>query len=140
DPKLRELLDVGNIGRLEQRMITVVYGPDLVNISHLNLVAFQEEVAKEWTNEVFSLATNLLAQNMSRDAFLEKAYTKLKLQVTPEGRIPLKNIYRLFSADRKRVETALEACSLPSSRAFMVVKKMKLKVSRTIESSGETSQ
>ncbi|XP_035302799.1 1-phosphatidylinositol 4,5-bisphosphate phosphodiesterase beta-1 isoform X6 [Cricetulus griseus] len=97
-------------------MITVVYGPDLVNISHLNLVAFQEEVAKEWTSEVFSLATNLLAQNMSRDAFLEKAYTKLKLQVTPEGRIPLKNIYRLFSADRKRVETALEACSLPSSR------------------------
>ncbi|XP_053429836.1 1-phosphatidylinositol 4,5-bisphosphate phosphodiesterase beta-1 isoform X4 [Nycticebus coucang] len=97
-------------------MITVVYGPDLVNISHLNLVAFQEEVAKEWTNEVFSLATNLLAQNMSRDAFLEKAYTRLKLQVTPEGRIPLKNIYRLFSADRKRVETALEACSLPSSR------------------------
>ncbi|XP_006870459.1 PREDICTED: 1-phosphatidylinositol 4,5-bisphosphate phosphodiesterase beta-1-like isoform X1 [Chrysochloris asiatica] len=116
DPKLRELLDVGNIGRLEHRMITVVYGPDLVNISHLNLVAFQEEVAKEWTNEVFSLATNLLAQNMSRDAFLEKAYTKLKLQVTPEGRIPLKNVYRLFSADRKRVETALEACSLPSSR------------------------
>ncbi|KAM8810354.1 1-phosphatidylinositol 4,5-bisphosphate phosphodiesterase beta-1 isoform 1-T1 [Eudromia elegans] len=53
---------------------------------------------------------------MSRDAFLEKAYTKLKLQVTPEGRIPLKNIYRLFSADRKRVETALEACNLPSSR------------------------
>ncbi|XP_068421697.1 1-phosphatidylinositol 4,5-bisphosphate phosphodiesterase beta-1 isoform X3 [Eschrichtius robustus] len=97
-------------------MITVVYGPDLVNISHLNLVAFQEEVAKEWTNEVFSLATNLLAQNMSRDAFLQKAYTKLKLQVTPEGRIPLKNVYRLFSADRKRVETALEACSLPSSR------------------------
>ncbi|MEJ1278801.1 hypothetical protein NN561_009725 [Cricetulus griseus] len=91
DPKLRELLDVGNIGHLEQRMITVVYGPDLVNISHLNLVAFQEEVAKEWTSEVFSLATNLLAQNMSRDAFLEKAYTKLKLQVTPEGRIPLKN-------------------------------------------------
>ncbi|XP_006921662.1 1-phosphatidylinositol 4,5-bisphosphate phosphodiesterase beta-1 [Pteropus alecto] len=116
DPKLRELLDVGNIGRLEHRMITVVYGVDLVNISYLNLVAFQEEVAKEWTNEVFSLATNLLAQNMSRDAFLEKAYTKLKLQVTPEGRIPLKNIYRLFSADRKRVETALEACSLPSSR------------------------
>ncbi|KAM7327260.1 hypothetical protein ACRRTK_013627 [Alexandromys fortis] len=47
DPKLRELLDVGNIGHLEQRMITVVYGPDLVNISHLNLVAFQEEVAKK---------------------------------------------------------------------------------------------
>uniref|UniRef100_A0A8C9NGJ7 Phosphoinositide phospholipase C n=1 Tax=Serinus canaria TaxID=9135 RepID=A0A8C9NGJ7_SERCA len=117
DPKLRELLEAGNAGgRLENRMITVVYGPDLVNISYLNLVAFQDDIAKEWSDEVFSLATNLLAQNMSRDAFLEKAYTKLKLQVTPEGRIPLKNIYRLFSSDRKRVETALEACNLPSSR------------------------
>uniref|UniRef100_A0A8C6XJ56 Phosphoinositide phospholipase C n=1 Tax=Naja naja TaxID=35670 RepID=A0A8C6XJ56_NAJNA len=75
-----------------------------------------EEIAKEWSEEIFSLATNLLAQNMSRDAFLEKAYTKLKLQVTTDGRIPLKNIYRLFSSDRKRVETALEACNLPSAR------------------------
>ncbi|XP_053140725.1 1-phosphatidylinositol 4,5-bisphosphate phosphodiesterase beta-1 isoform X10 [Hemicordylus capensis] len=117
DPKLREHLDGGNVGgRLENRMLTIVYGPDLVNISYLNLVAAQEDIAKEWSDEIFSLATNLLAQNMSRDAFLEKAYTKLKLQVTTEGRIPLKNIYRLFSADRKRVETALEACSLPSAR------------------------
>lgn len=47
DPKLRELLDAGNVGsRLENRMITVVYGPDLVNISYLNLVAFQEDIAK----------------------------------------------------------------------------------------------
>ncbi|XP_075452135.1 1-phosphatidylinositol 4,5-bisphosphate phosphodiesterase beta-1 isoform X2 [Ascaphus truei] len=118
EPKLREQLEVGNFGgRLEYRMFTVVYGPDMVNISYLNLVAFQEEIAKEWTDEIFNLATNLLAQNMSRDAFLEKAYTKLKLQVTPDGRIPVKNIYRLFSADRKRVETALEACCLPSGRS-----------------------
>uniref|UniRef100_A0A670Y8W8 1-phosphatidylinositol 4,5-bisphosphate phosphodiesterase n=1 Tax=Pseudonaja textilis TaxID=8673 RepID=A0A670Y8W8_PSETE len=117
DPKLREHLDVGNAGgRLENRMLTIVHGPDLVNISYLNLVAAQEEIAKEWSEEIFSLATNLLAQNMSRDAFLEKAYTKLKLQVTTDGRIPLKNIYRLFSSDRKRVETALEACNLPSAR------------------------
>ncbi|OCT77725.1 hypothetical protein XELAEV_18028818mg [Xenopus laevis] len=121
DPKLREQLEVGNFGgRLEYRMFTIVYGPDLVNISYLNLVAFQEEIAKEWTDEVFSLATNLLAQNMSRDAFLQKAYTKLKLQVNPEGRIPVKNIYRLFSADRKRVETALEACNLPAGRSDSV--------------------
>uniref|UniRef100_A0A8C6XI04 1-phosphatidylinositol 4,5-bisphosphate phosphodiesterase n=1 Tax=Naja naja TaxID=35670 RepID=A0A8C6XI04_NAJNA len=105
DPKLREHLDVGNAGgRLENRMLTIVH------------VASQEEIAKEWSEEIFSLATNLLAQNMSRDAFLEKAYTKLKLQVTTDGRIPLKNIYRLFSSDRKRVETALEACNLPSAR------------------------
>ncbi|XP_069811610.1 1-phosphatidylinositol 4,5-bisphosphate phosphodiesterase beta-1 isoform X1 [Dendropsophus ebraccatus] len=118
DPKLKEQLEVGNFGgRLEYRMFTIVYGPDLTNISYLNLVAFQEEIAKEWTDEIFSLATNLLAQNMSRDAFLEKAYTKLKLQVNQDGKIPVKNIYRLFSADRKRVETALESCNLPSGRS-----------------------
>ncbi|XP_072121625.1 1-phosphatidylinositol 4,5-bisphosphate phosphodiesterase beta-1 isoform X1 [Mobula birostris] len=117
DTKLRELLDVGNQGsRLESRMMTVVYGPDLVNISYLNFMAFQEDVAKEWTDALFNLATNLLAQNRSRDTLLHKAYTKLKLQTNQDARIPIKNIFRLFSADRKRVETALDACGLPSGR------------------------
>ncbi|XP_043912507.1 1-phosphatidylinositol 4,5-bisphosphate phosphodiesterase beta-1 [Protopterus annectens] len=117
DPKLREQLDATITGcRLENRMVTVVHGPDMVNISYLNLVAASEDIAKEWADEIFALATNLLAQNMSKDACLEKAYTKLKLQVNPEGRIPIKNIYRMFSADRKRVETALESCNLPSGR------------------------
>lgn len=47
DPKLREHLDTGSIGgKLENRMLTIVYGPDLVNISYLNLVAAQEDIAK----------------------------------------------------------------------------------------------
>ncbi|XP_078086490.1 1-phosphatidylinositol 4,5-bisphosphate phosphodiesterase beta-1 [Mustelus asterias] len=117
DAKLRELLDVGNQGnRLENRMVTVVYGPDLVNISYLNFMAFQEDVAKEWTDALFSLATNLLAQNRSRDTLLHKVYTKLKLQMNQDARIPVKNIFRMFSADRKRVEIALDSCGLPSGR------------------------
>ncbi|XP_036398442.1 1-phosphatidylinositol 4,5-bisphosphate phosphodiesterase beta-1 isoform X2 [Megalops cyprinoides] len=117
EAKLRELLDVGNlVGRIESRLLTVVSGPDMVNITYLNFMAFQEEVAKEWAEGLFSLASNLLAHNMSREASLEKAYTKLKLQLNPEGRIPVKNILRMFSADRKRVETALESCGLPTGR------------------------
>ncbi|XP_063040749.1 1-phosphatidylinositol 4,5-bisphosphate phosphodiesterase beta-1 [Engraulis encrasicolus] len=117
EAKLRELLDVGNlVGRIENRMLTVVTGPDMVNITYLNFMANQEEVAKEWADELFSLASNLLAQNMARESSLEKAYTRLKLQPNPEGRIPVKNICRMFSADRKRVETALESCNLPSGR------------------------
>lgn len=47
EAKLRELLDVGNlVGRIENRMLTVVTGPDMVNITYLNFMAFQEEVAK----------------------------------------------------------------------------------------------
>ncbi|XP_076129459.1 1-phosphatidylinositol 4,5-bisphosphate phosphodiesterase beta-1 [Alosa pseudoharengus] len=117
DVKLREQLDVGTlVGKMENRMMTVVSGPDMVNITFLNFMAFQEEVAKEWTDELFSLASNLLAQNMSRDACLDKTYTRLKLQTNPETGIPVKNIFRMFSADRKRVETALENCNLPSGR------------------------
>ncbi|KAL2082129.1 hypothetical protein ACEWY4_021947 [Coilia grayii] len=117
DGKVRELLDVGTaVGRLENRAVTVVSGPDMVNISFLNFVAFQEDTAKEWTDELFSLASNLLAQNMSRETCLDKTYTRLKLQTNPEGGIPVKNIFRMFSADRKRVETALENCNLPSGR------------------------
>ncbi len=47
EAKLRELLDVGNlVGRIENRMLTVVTGPDMVNIQYLNFMAFQEDVAK----------------------------------------------------------------------------------------------
>ncbi|KAI1895915.1 hypothetical protein AGOR_G00111690 [Albula goreensis] len=117
EAKLRELLDVGNlVGRIENRLLTVVSGPDMVNITYLNFMAFQEEVAKEWAESLFSLASNLLAHNMSRESSLEKAYTRLKLQLNPEGKIPVKNILRMFSADRKRVETALESCNLPAGR------------------------
>ncbi|KAL4630531.1 1-phosphatidylinositol 4,5-bisphosphate phosphodiesterase beta-1-like [Arapaima gigas] len=117
DAKLRELLDMGNmVGRVENKMLTVVSGPDMVNITYLNFMAFQEDVAKEWAQELFDLTSNLLAQNMSRESCLEKVYTRLKLQLNPEGRIPVKNIFKMFSADRKRVETALENCNLPSGR------------------------
>ncbi|KAF7704560.1 1-phosphatidylinositol 4,5-bisphosphate phosphodiesterase beta-1 [Silurus meridionalis] len=117
EAKMRELLEVGNlVGRIEHKMLTVVTGPDMVNITYLNFMAFQEEVAKEWAEELFSLASNLLAQNMNRESSLEKAYTRLKLQPNQEGRIPVKNIFRVFSTDRKRIETALESCNLPSGR------------------------
>uniref|UniRef100_A0A672RR58 1-phosphatidylinositol 4,5-bisphosphate phosphodiesterase n=1 Tax=Sinocyclocheilus grahami TaxID=75366 RepID=A0A672RR58_SINGR len=117
EAKQRELLDVGTLeGRLENRTLTVVSGADMVNITCLNFTAFSEEVAKEWAEELFSLALNLLAQNMSRESCLEKVYTRLTLQLTAEGGIPVKNIFRLFSADRRRVENSLEVCGLPTGR------------------------
>ncbi|XP_066532606.1 1-phosphatidylinositol 4,5-bisphosphate phosphodiesterase beta-1 [Hoplias malabaricus] len=117
ETKVREQLGVANmVGKMENRILTVVTGPDMVNITYLNFMAFQDEVAKEWAEELFSLASNLLAQNLSRESCLEKVYTRLLLQLTPEGGIPVKNIFRVFSADRKRVENALEICGLPSGR------------------------
>uniref|UniRef100_A0A3Q1CVD6 Phosphoinositide phospholipase C n=1 Tax=Amphiprion ocellaris TaxID=80972 RepID=A0A3Q1CVD6_AMPOC len=99
EAKLRELLDVGNlVGRLENRMVTVVTASDLVNVNQLIFIASQEDEAKIWCEELFSLSSNLLSHNLNRDQSLLKA------------------IVRLFSSDRKRVENALESCKLPYGR------------------------
>ncbi|KAG8522670.1 1-phosphatidylinositol 4,5-bisphosphate phosphodiesterase beta-3, partial [Galemys pyrenaicus] len=117
DPKIREVLGFGAPeARLEEKLMTVVAGPDPVNTTFLNFMAVQDDTAKVWSEELFKLAMNILAQNASRNTFLRKAYTKLKLQVNQDGRIPVKNILKMFSADKKRVETALESCGLNFNR------------------------
>ncbi|XP_073691903.1 1-phosphatidylinositol 4,5-bisphosphate phosphodiesterase beta-3 isoform X2 [Garra rufa] len=100
----------------DSKLLTVVHGNDLVNISFLNFQAVQDGYCKVWTDELFKLSTNILSQNASRNTFLFKAYTKLKLQINQDGRIPVKNILKMFS-DKKRVETALEHCGLVNNRA-----------------------
>lgn len=118
DPKIREVLGFGGPdARVEEKLMTVVAGPDPVNITFLNFMAVQDDTVKVWSEELFKLAMNILAQNASRNTFLRKAYTKLKLQVNQDGRIPVKNILKMFSADKKRVETALESCGLNFNRS-----------------------
>ncbi|XP_053133883.1 1-phosphatidylinositol 4,5-bisphosphate phosphodiesterase beta-3 isoform X2 [Hemicordylus capensis] len=119
DPRIREILGFGMPDqRPEENLVTVVHGPDLVNVSFLNFMAVvQDDTAKLWTEELFKLATNILAQNASRNTFLQKAYRRLELQLNQDGRIPVKNILKMFSADKKRVETALESCGLNFNRS-----------------------
>ncbi|XP_038586692.1 1-phosphatidylinositol 4,5-bisphosphate phosphodiesterase beta-3 isoform X1 [Micropterus salmoides] len=116
DGKLRDVLGIGKADHVEGKLITIVYGNDLVNISFLNFQAMHEDAAKIWTDELFALATNRLSQNASRNTFLLKAYTRLKLQVNQDGKIPVKNILKMFS-DKKRVEMALEKCGLLNNRS-----------------------
>ncbi|CAN9509501.1 unnamed protein product [Ophioblennius macclurei] len=115
EPKVREVLGFGK-ENVEGKLVTVVHGNDLVNISFLNFQAMQENTAKIWTDELFTLSTNMLSQNASRNTYLFKAYTKLKLQLNQDGKIPVKNILKMFS-DKKRVETALEQCGLVNNRS-----------------------
>uniref|UniRef100_A0A8B9JZP0 1-phosphatidylinositol 4,5-bisphosphate phosphodiesterase n=1 Tax=Astyanax mexicanus TaxID=7994 RepID=A0A8B9JZP0_ASTMX len=97
--RLREVLGFGKgEGNVEGKLVTVVHGNDLVNISFLNFQAMQEDIAKVWTEELFKLATNILSQNSSRNTFLLKA------------------ILKMFS-DKRRVESALEQCGLVANRA-----------------------
>uniref|UniRef100_A0A7N8X4H2 Phosphoinositide phospholipase C n=1 Tax=Mastacembelus armatus TaxID=205130 RepID=A0A7N8X4H2_9TELE len=112
DAKLRELLDVSTLsGKIENRMLTVVSGPDMVNITYLNFMAFQEETAKEWAEELFNLASNLLVQNTSREACLEKAYVvcthmnsthTLAQAVTHKCKSPVPKINMKMSSAQKK--------------------------------------
>lgn len=46
DPKLREVLGFGKGNNVEGKLVTIVHGNDLVNISFLNFQAMQEDAAK----------------------------------------------------------------------------------------------
>uniref|UniRef100_A0A8C4YX27 1-phosphatidylinositol 4,5-bisphosphate phosphodiesterase n=1 Tax=Gadus morhua TaxID=8049 RepID=A0A8C4YX27_GADMO len=119
DQRVREVLGIGKVEdmtMMTSKLVTIVHGNDLVNVSFLNFQAVEHEtVAKIWTEELFKLATNILSQNASRNTFLRKAYTKLTLQMNQEGKLPVKHILKMFS-DKRRVEMALEQCGLATNK------------------------
>lgn len=69
-----------------------------------------------WTGEIVKLAYNINQMNLSATAHLLKAHTKLTLVRDKNDKVPVKNVIRMFAAnkeDRKRVEKALEGAGLP---------------------------
>ncbi|KAI8505605.1 Phospholipase C, beta 1 [Branchiostoma belcheri] len=61
---------------VENKTVTVVYGPDMVNISFINFVSNSEGVAKLWTDSLLKIATNVLALNASPMQNLKKVGEK----------------------------------------------------------------
>ncbi|XP_035216408.1 1-phosphatidylinositol 4,5-bisphosphate phosphodiesterase classes I and II-like [Stegodyphus dumicola] len=104
---------------LEDKQVTVAYGSDLVNINFINFSCNCKEVAQLWTENLLKMAYNLMALNSPATVFLEKAHTKVQLLTDRDGRIPVKNVLKMFAQhkdDKKRVEKALEMCGLPSGK------------------------
>lgn len=102
---------------LEDRMLTICYGADMVNVSFINFLATSKESAQEWADGIFKYAVNLLTLNCSPMRFLEKCHTKLSLIQDPDGKIPVRNIAKMFAQhkdDRKRIQKALEQARLPA--------------------------
>ncbi|XP_078671681.1 1-phosphatidylinositol 4,5-bisphosphate phosphodiesterase beta-1-like isoform X4 [Branchiostoma floridae x Branchiostoma belcheri] len=119
--KLKEMVQFGPPDiPVENKTVTVVYGPDMVNISFINFVSNSEGVAKLWTDSLLKIATNVLALNASPMQNLKKVYAKLIVKdLTKEGKLPVKNVIKLFSTskeERKRVEGALASCALPTGK------------------------
>lgn len=122
-PKEGKLRDSVSMGAsdvpLEDKTVTVLYGPDLVNVSAISFCGTSRETAQLWTDQLLSMAYNLLSLNAPAATFLEKAHTKLLLCTDREGRLPVKSVLRMFAQhrdDRKRVERALEAVGLAAGK------------------------
>ncbi|XP_055497031.1 1-phosphatidylinositol 4,5-bisphosphate phosphodiesterase beta-2-like [Leucoraja erinacea] len=121
NPKIREIFDVANPeSNFYSKCLTVVSGPDFPNLTFDNFVAFKPNVVKDWAAEVLKIAIHPLTHNGSRLFTIHKMYSKIKLFVNEEKKIPVKNVYQMFAADRKRVEAALTACNLPSQKTDMI--------------------
>ncbi|KAJ3584882.1 hypothetical protein NHX12_013605, partial [Muraenolepis orangiensis] len=85
------VLGFGKGDGVESKLVTVVHGNDLANVSFLNFQAMQEDVAKIWTEELFKMHRGT------------PSFAKLK------------NILKMFS-DKRRVEMALEQCGLATNK------------------------
>lgn len=123
-PRDAKLRDTCNLGApeipLEDKTLSIFHGSDFVNINCINFCCNSSEVAQEWAGLILKMAYNLMAVNGSAYMFMVKAHTRIGLMEDREGRIPVKNIVKVFAQhkdDRKRVEKALEeATGLPCGK------------------------
>ncbi|XP_012152849.1 phospholipase C at 21C isoform X2 [Megachile rotundata] len=119
DSKLKSFMTMGSQDSIEDRTMTICYGSDFVNMNFINFCTTHAEIAQHWTEQIFQLAYNLTLLNTSTTMFLQKAHTKLTLTADKSGKIPVKNIVRMFAQnkdDRKRVEKALDISGFPSGK------------------------
>ncbi|KAM8916001.1 1-phosphatidylinositol 4,5-bisphosphate phosphodiesterase beta-2 [Spinachia spinachia] len=98
------------------KVLTIVSGPDTVNLTYHNFFASKDKVAQNWANDILAIAYNAARNNACRYVFLQKIYTRLSLHTNKDGKIAVKNIYKMFPADKKRVESALASAHLPKGK------------------------
>ncbi|XP_045479172.1 1-phosphatidylinositol 4,5-bisphosphate phosphodiesterase classes I and II isoform X2 [Harmonia axyridis] len=119
DPKLRQIVSMGSLDTLEEKTVTVCCANDFVNINFINFCCTKKEIARLWTDSLMSLAYNLNQINGTTNIYLQKAYTKLTLITDKAGKIPIKNIVKMFGQhkdDKKRIELCLSSLGLPTGK------------------------
>lgn len=118
DPKLRESLKIGQQDiSLQDKMLTICYGTDLSSPSFVNFTCLSADIAKEWCSEIFKCChSNRSPLTLGPLDHLEKCFLKLSLVRDTDGKIPIKNIVKMFTQnnkeDKKKIINALEASKL----------------------------
>jgi len=119
DAKAREQANLGSPKVQLDRTFTIVWGTEFANVNFINLSCDNKETAQYWTEHVAKTAHNLLAVNASTYDFLLKSHARIVLMADRDGRVATKNVIKTFAQhkeDKKRVESALEACGLPAGK------------------------
>ncbi|CAL8286146.1 unnamed protein product [Lota lota] len=116
-PKVRNVfnLDFPDSNHLS-KTLTIVTGMDMVNLTYYNFFAGKEKVTPNWAADILAIAYNASRNNSCRQIFLEKIFVRISIQTNKDGKIPVKNIYKMFPADKKRVESALASAHLPKGK------------------------
>uniref|UniRef100_A0A667Z205 1-phosphatidylinositol 4,5-bisphosphate phosphodiesterase n=1 Tax=Myripristis murdjan TaxID=586833 RepID=A0A667Z205_9TELE len=116
-PKVRNVfnLDFPDSNHLA-KTLTIVSGLDTVNLTYHNFFASKEKVTQNWANDILAIVYNPARNNACRQIFLDKIYVRISLQTNKDGKIPVKTIYKMFPADKKRVESALASARLPKGK------------------------
>ncbi|KAM6961312.1 1-phosphatidylinositol 4,5-bisphosphate phosphodiesterase beta-2 [Aplochiton taeniatus] len=116
-PKVRNVfnLDFPDSKHLE-KTLTIVSGLDMVNLTYHNFMAYKEKVTQNWAADILAIAYNPSRANACRQVYLDKMFIRISLHTNKDGKIPVKNIYKMFPADKKRVESALASAHLPKGK------------------------
>uniref|UniRef100_A0A8C3NFP0 Phosphoinositide phospholipase C n=1 Tax=Geospiza parvula TaxID=87175 RepID=A0A8C3NFP0_GEOPR len=116
-PKSLKLREVFNLDHPNStfllKNLTIVSGSDMVDLTFHNFVSYKEDICKVSGPEVLEMVQMHFC-NLVWGFF--HSLVKLKLQLNEEGKIPVRNIFQMFPADKKRVEEALRACHLPNGK------------------------
>ncbi|RUS73878.1 hypothetical protein EGW08_018364 [Elysia chlorotica] len=121
DLKLKNSLMIGQMDvPLEDKLVTVVYGTDMVNLNMVHFACSQKETAQEWAEELLRYSINLLALNSSALTYLDKLFTRFQLVLNNEGKVSMKNVVKNLATnrdDRKKVEKALDTMGFHAGRS-----------------------
>nr|QNT60760.1 phospholipase C beta [Dugesia japonica] len=103
---------------LEDRIVTICSGTDLVNISYTHMVAPNNEIAAFWINNLRPLTHNTKMNNVCPMIQLKKHWLRLCLGVKANGMIPVRSISKTFASGKteKIIFQSLKELGLPSGK------------------------
>uniref|UniRef100_A0A8C1I0W8 1-phosphatidylinositol 4,5-bisphosphate phosphodiesterase n=1 Tax=Cyprinus carpio carpio TaxID=630221 RepID=A0A8C1I0W8_CYPCA len=103
---------------LEDRIICICSGTDLVNLSFMYMVTQNSSTAKRWMDGLRSLIQNSRANNVCPMTCLRKHWMRLSFLTNVNGKIPVRSITRTFASGKteKGIFQALKDLGLPSGK------------------------